>query len=208
MKIARPLASLALAPALALALGTTLDAQERPLSPRGEASTHLGGTYEGRSYVGGSWVVVDYGRPILRGRDMFGSGSEYGQRMLAGAPVWRLGADQSTRLMTEADLMFGDQRLPAGEYSLFAELSEDEWTLIISNWGAKDSFQEDDPDALWGAYGYTPDRDVLRTTMSVQTVEMTSDQLVIFFTDMTGDGGTLAVWWGDQVAMTPFSLAR
>ncbi|MCY4574519.1 MAG: DUF2911 domain-containing protein [Gemmatimonadetes bacterium] len=208
MKIARSLASLALAPALALAFATTLDAQERPLSPRGEASTHLGGTYEGRSYVGGSWIVVDYGRPILRGRDMFGSGSEYGQRMLAGAPVWRLGADRSTRLMTEADLMFGDQRLPAGEYSLFADLSEDEWTLIISNWGASDSFPVNDPDQLWGAYGYTDDRDVLRATMSVQTVEMTSDQLVIFFTNMTADGGTFAVWWGDQVAMTPFSLAR
>ena len=200
---------LALLP-LALAFANTLDAQQRrAASPRGEAATQIGGTFneQGR-YQGGSWIVVTYGRPIKRGRDVFGSGADYGRNFLRGAPVWRLGADKSTRLMTEVDLMFGDQRLPAGEYSMFAELSEGEWTLIFSNWGAKDGFREDNPDALWGAYEYTPDRDVLRTSMSVTTSDMSSDQMVILFTDMTADGGTLTVWWDDQVASTPFSLAR
>jgi hypothetical protein len=66
--------------------------------------------------------------------------------------------------------MFGDQRLPAGEYSIFAVLEEDEWTLIFSTWGVKQTFREANPDALWGSYGYTDERDVLRTTMSVQTI--------------------------------------
>ena len=211
MKIARSLASLAptlaLAVTLPLATSTTLDAQERIPSPRGEAATQIGGSYEGGSYSGGSWIVVDYGRPITRGRDVFGSGDEYGRMITTGA-VWRLGANQSTSFMTEADLMFGDQRLPAGEYTMFAELSEDEWTLIFSNWGASEGYPPDNPDALWGSYGYTADRDVLRTTMEVQSVEMASDQMVILFTDMTSNGGNFTVWWDDQVAMTPFSLAR
>ena len=202
-----PVPALAPALALVLALAPALDAQERIASPRGEAATQIGGSYEGGSYSGGSWIVVDYGRPITRGRDVFGSGDEYGQMITTGA-VWRLGANQSTRFMTEADLMFGDERLPAGEYTIFAELSEEGWTLIFSNWGAKDNFRENDPDALWGSYGYTPDRDVLRTAMEVQSVEMASDQMVILFTDMTTDGGMFTVWWDDQVAMTPFSLAR
>jgi len=206
MKTVRSLAFLP----LILAFAGTLDAQQRrAASPRGEAATQIGGTFneQGR-YEGGSWIVVTYGRPIKRGRDVFGSGADYGRNFLRGAPVWRLGADRSTRLMTESDLMFGDQRLPAGEYSMFAELSENEWTLIFSNWGAKDGFREDNPDALWGAYDYTPDRDVLRTTMSVTTSGMSSDQMVILFTDMTADGGMLTVWWDDQMASTPFSLAR
>lgn len=209
MKIARTPAFLALAPAFALALAptTTLDAQERIPSPRGEAATQVGGSYEGSSYTGGSWIVVDYGRPITRGRDVFGSGDDYGRMITTGA-VWRLGANQSTRFMTEADLMFGDQRLPAGEYTIFADLGEDEWTLIFSNWGAKQSGREDNPDALWGSYGYTADRDVLRTTMEVESAAMSSDQMVILFTDMTSNGGNFTVWWDDQVAMTPFSLAR
>ena len=206
MKTVRSLAFLP----LILAFAGTLDAQQRrAASPRGEAATQIGGTFneQGR-YEGGSWIVVTYGRPIKRGRDVFGSGADYGRNFLRGAPVWRVGADKSTRFMTESDLMFGDQRLPAGEYSMFAELSENEWTLIFSNWGAKDGFREDNPDALWGAYDYTTDRDVLRTTMSVTTSDMSSDQMVILFIDMTADGGTLAVWWDDQVASTPFSLAR
>ena len=206
MKTVRTFALLA----LLFAFANTLDAQQRrAASPRGEAATQIGGTFneQGR-YEGGSWIVVTYGRPIKRGRDVFGSGDDYGMNFLRGAPVWRLGADKSTRLMTEVDLMFGDQRLPAGEYSMFAELSEDEWTLIISNWGAKDGFREDNPDALWGAYEYTPDRDVLRTSMSVTTSDTSSDQMVILFTDMTADGGMLTVWWDDQMASTAFSLAR
>ncbi len=204
MKTVRSLALLA----LLLAFAIPLDAQQgRPASPRGEASTQIGGAYEGGRYTGGSWIVVDYGRPITRGRDVFGSGAEYGQG-IATQGVWRLGANQSTRFTTEADLTFGGQRLAAGEYTVFAELAENEWTLIFSSWGAKQSGRENNPDALWGSYGYTSDRDVLRTAMSVTTSDVSTDQMVILFTDMTADGGMFTVWWDDQMASTAFSLAR
>lgn len=204
MKTVRSLAFLA----LMFAFTSPLDAQQgRPASPRGEASTQVGGSYQDGRYTGGSWIVVDYGRPIARGRDVFGSGGEYGSMITTGE-VWRLGANRSTRFTTEADLMFGDQRLPAGEYTVFAALAENEWTLIFSNWGAKNSGREDNPDALWGSYGYTPDRDVLRTTMSVTTSDVSSDQMVVLFTGMTSDGGNFTVWWDDQMASAAFSLAR
>lgn len=184
-------------------------AQDRIASPRGEAATQVGGAYdEGGAYEGGAWIVVDYGRPILRGREnMFGSGDTYGDAFLLGAPIWRIGANQSTRFMTEVNLMFGDQRLPAGEYSIFADLEEDEWTLVFSTWGVKQSFQEDNPDALWGAFGYTPERDVLRTTMDVMTHPISADQLIVAFTDMTQEGGNFTIWWDDQIATTPFRVA-
>ena len=193
------------------------EAQDRPASPRGQASTQVGGSWTageargvagGRSYSGGKWVDVEYGRPILRGRDnLFGAGDEYGAGFLLGAPVWRVGADQSTRFSTEADLVFGGQRLPAGEYSMFAELSESEWTLIFSTYGVKQSFREETPDTLWGSYGYTADRDVLRTSMSVTSIAASADQLTILFTDMTQEGGNLVIWWDDQLATAAFSVA-
>ncbi len=205
MKMVRMLCSLV----LALAFATTTQAQERLASPRGEAATQVGGAYNAEgSFENGSWVVVTYGRPILRGRDLFGSGDEYGQEFLRGAPVWRIGADQSTRFMTETDLVFQGERLPAGEYSIFADLAEDAWTLIFANWGVKNDFREENPDALWGAYGYTPDRDVLRTTMDVSTIGMSADQLIITFTEMTQEGGVFTIWWDDQVATVPFEVAR
>ncbi len=205
MKTIRPLCLLA----LALAFATAVQAQERPLSPRGEAAAHVGGTYNAEGgYENGSWIVVTYGRPILRGRDLFGSGDEYGQAFLRGAPVWRIGADQSTRFATETDLTFRGQRLPAGEYSIFAELGEAEWTLIFTTWGVKNDFREENPDALWGSYGYTPERDVLRTAMDVSTVATAADQLTLAFTNVTREDGTFTIWWDDQMATVPFAVAR
>ena len=203
--------------AMACVLAAAAAEAQRPASPRGQASTQVGGSWTagealgvagGRTYSDGKWIDVDYGRPILRGREgLFGSGAEYGQGFLLGAPVWRVGADQSTRFKTEADLVFGGQRLPAGEYSMFAELSASEWTLIFSTYGVKQSFREETPDTLWGSYGYTPDRDVLRTAMRVASHPASADQLTIMFTDMTQEGGNLNIWWDDQLVTVAFTVA-
>ena len=186
-------------------------AQDRPLSTRGHAATQLGGSYndEGR-YEGGHWVDVHYGRPILRGRrGIFGEGEEYGQRIYAGAPLWRVGADQTTTFTTEADLLIGGQRLNAGEYTLFADLSDPAaWTLIFTTWGVKQDFRDDDPNTLWGAYGYDDSKDVMRTTASVEPVDWSMDQLQVGFVDVTSEGGALYVQWDDQLATVPIELAH
>ena len=186
------------------------EGQARLPSPRGEATTQIGGAYNADGvYEGGWWIVVDYGRPILRGREnMFGSGPTYGDAFLQGAPIWRIGANISTRFYAGTDLMFGNQRLPAGEYSIFADLEEDEWTLIFSTWGVKQTFRETNPNALWGSYGYMDERDVLRTAMSVETTPRAADQLIITFTNMTQQGGDFTIWFDDQLATVPFRMAR
>lgn len=187
----------------------------RPASPRGQSATQVGGTWatddRGRErYDGGKWIEIDYGRPILKQRQgVFGSGAEYGKKVLAGAPVWRAGANQSTRFTTEVDLMFGDKKLAAGTYSLFIDLaSPQKWTLILSTWAAQDRYDPNAKDALWGAYGYTPDKDVLRADMTVMTIPMAVDQLTFGFTDVTVDGGTLALWWDHTTATVPFKVAK
>ncbi|MCY4534845.1 MAG: DUF2911 domain-containing protein [Bryobacterales bacterium] len=195
----------ALMAAVLLVVADTALAQ-RPASPRGEAAIQVGGEYEGRRYVGGKWITVDYGRPILRGRTgFFGEGASYGQAANAGAPVWRAGANKSTRFSTEADLKFGDETLPAGEYSMFVELKEGDWTLILSTHAAKDGFREPG-EGLWGAYEYTPDKDVLRVSMNVSSMPVSYEQLTISFVNVTDKGGTLALMWENTVAMTSFTL--
>ena len=179
---------------------------QRPASPRGEAAIQVGGEYEERRYVGGKWITVDYGRPILRGRTgIFGEGSDYGKGANAGAPVWRAGANQSTRFMTEVDLKFGDKTLPAGEYSMFIDLKEGDWTLIMSTHAAKNGFREPG-EGLWGAYNYTPDKDVLRVSMDVDSTPVSYEQLTISFVNVTAKGGSLALMWENTVGMASFSL--
>src|SRR5688500_18569445 len=119
----------ALAAALALAAGAVIAAaqQDRPKSPRGTAETQ----------IGANWIEISYGRPIKRGRsDIFGTGADYGKKLEAGAPVWRAGADVSTRLKTSIPLQIGGKPVPAGEYSLFIDLDANNWTLIVSSWAA------------------------------------------------------------------------
>ena len=177
------------------------EAQNRPASPRGEASTQVGADFD-------QWIVVDYGRPILRGRTgIFGSGESYGEKLNGGAPVWRLGANKSTQIMTQTDLMFGDKKLPAGKYSMYVDLKPGNWTLIISEHGAKNNYR-DDIDGLWGSYNYTDDKDVLRAPMMVDGVEVGVDQLTISFIDVSATGGTLAIFWGNTMAATSFTVAN
>lgn len=198
---------------------TTLTAagQVRRPSPRGWAATQVAGEWVDGAYTGGHWVEVEYGRPILRGRThIWASGDQYGKALLLDAPVWRVGADESTQLMTSTDLQFGGSRLPAGRYTVFADTRPEQWTLIFSTYRAAETYREAGllraagfrrPPALWGAYGYTPERDVLRTPMEVSTVETSADQLIVAFVNMTQGGGELMIWWDDQMAITPFRVA-
>lgn len=192
--------------AVVLLVGASAAFAQRPASPRGEAAIQVGGEYEERRYVGGKWITVDYGRPILRGRTgIFGEGSDYGKGANAGAPVWRAGANQSTRFMTEVDLKFGDKTLPAGEYSMFIDLKEGDWTLIMSTHTAKQGFREPG-EGLWGAYNYTPDKDVLRVSMDVDSMPVSYEQLTISFVNVTAEGGSLALMWENTVGMASFTL--
>ena len=171
---------------------------QRAASPRGEAATQ----------IGEAWITVDYGRPILRGRtDIFGSGDNYGDQVIGNASVWRVGANKSTRFNTETDLEFSSGTLAAGEYSVFAELSENEWTLIFSSHEAKDSGRDDGP-GIWGAYGYSADMDVLRVPMEVHKSDNSTDQFTIGFKNVTSEGGTLALVWERTKATTSFHVAK
>ena len=74
-----------------LATGGLLLAQGRSPSPSGTAATQVGGKYvaggEAPQYQNGKWIEIAYGQPIKRGRDLWGSGANYGRTLNDGAPV-------------------------------------------------------------------------------------------------------------------------
>jgi len=181
----------------------------KPPSPPGTAATQIGGKYVevqgGQRYQDGKWIEVTYSRPIKRGRqNLFGAGADYGKKVSDGSPVWRAGANQTTRLKTEVPLVFDGKTLPAGEYSVFVELKENAWTLIFSNWPAQEKYDPKNKEALWGSYGYTPDKDVVRAAMKVETLPFSMDQFTIAFIDMAVDGGKLAMMWDKTMATASF----
>ncbi len=181
-----------------LLLVSDIAVAQRASSPRGESSTQ----------IGDAWIIVDYSRPILRGRtEIFGSGENYGAMVTGSAPVWRAGANKSTRLITETSLMIGDVMVDAGEYSIFVDLNQDNWTFILSSHEAKDSGRESG-DGLWGSYDYTDDKDVVRAPMMLSNMETSADQFTIGFYDVTDQGGILSMMWEHTVANIPFMIAE
>jgi hypothetical protein len=192
-------------------------AGSRPLSPRGDASTHVLGTYVkgqnpawalGRgSYQGGKWIDISYGRPLKRGRDLWGAGATYGKDALVGAPIWRAGADVTTRLKTEVPLAINGKTVAPGDYSLFVDLKANAWTFVVSSWDAQQTYDPNNKAALWGAYNYTPDKDVVRAPMTLQTLPHSFEELSWDFVDMTDAGGAIALMWDKNLATVPFRIA-
>jgi DUF2911 family protein len=219
-----------LAVAAFIACGAVVAAQRqappRPLSPTGSTAAQvLGRWVKGdrpsfavgqERYVDGKWLEITYGRPSLRGRDVFGSGANYGKALLdlpiggwGAPPVWRAGANVSTRLNTEAALTIGNKTIPAGEYSLFIDVKgPSDWTLIVSSWAAQQKFDEQDKTALWGAYAYTPDKDVARAPMKVEALPFSVEQLTWAFVDMKADGGRIAISWAKTMASAAFKAQQ
>jgi hypothetical protein len=184
----------------------------RPLSPSGSANTQVGGKWtvnkDGeRSYTGGKWIDVSYSRPILRGRtEIFGKGADYGKQVTGDAPLWRAGANLTTRLKTEVPIEIGGKRLEPGEYSLFVDLKEPAWTLVISNQPAQTKFDPNEKKATAGAYNYDPKFDLVRVPMQMAKPAFSVDQFTIAFVDMTDQGGKLAMVWDKTGGVVPFKV--
>ena len=200
------------------AVVVSLDAQtvpevKLPPSPQGQASVQVGGRWEktptgGQRYVDGKWVVVDYGRPLLRGRaDIFGGGADYGKTISDGSPVWRVGANDTTRLTTQAPLAIGGKTLPPGVYNVFAELKAGAWTLVLTTQPRQPKYDPNDKVLLYGSYNYDPKFDVLRAPMTVRQADASVEQLTIGFVNVTASAATLSVAWEKTVATIDLRVA-
>jgi hypothetical protein len=175
-------------------------------SPQGQAAIQVGGKWDktpegGQTYRDGRWIVVDYGRPLLRGRaDIFGAGADYGKTVNAGAPVWRAGANNTTRLTTQVPLRIGATTLPPGIYNVFVDLKPGKWTLVMSNQPVQEKFDPEDKVRLSGASNYDPKFDVLRAPMTVVTTPVSVEQFTIGFINVSNDGATMTMQWDKTFA--------
>jgi hypothetical protein len=195
----------------AVAATVTTHAQgRRAASPTGSSAVEVGGKYDPKAaeptYVGGKWIEITYGRPILRGRDVFGSGASYGKVANPDQPVWRAGANVTTQLKTEVPLVINGKTVAPGTYTVFVDLKPNNWTFILSNWKAQTRYDPNNKSEIWGAYGYTPDKDVVRAPMKMETLPHSHAEMSWEFLDMTDAGGALAVMWEKTMGLVPFKV--
>lgn len=184
-----------------------------PSSPRGSAAVQVLGSWTGtgdeRRYAGGQWMTVDYGRPIMRGREsIFGSGATYGKTVSPDATVWRAGANETTRLTTQAPLTIGGTTLQPGVYSVFVDLKENAWTFVLSTQPVMPKYDPQDKVQLYGSYNYDPKFDALRAPMKLSTSPMSIEQFTIGFADVRADRGSLYMAWDRTVATVDFTVKK
>jgi hypothetical protein len=186
-----------------------------PASPLGSAAAQVAGQWfepqpgAPARYRDGKWITIDYSRPILKGRSgVFGKGPDYGKGVNGGAPVWRAGANQTTRLKSEVPLVLGGKTLAAGEYSLFVDLKEGAWTLIVSTQPYQQKYDPTNKTDTWGSYNYDQKFDVVRVPMKVAEHGLSVEQFTIGFVNMTQQGGTISLSWDKTVATVDFTIGK
>lgn len=94
----------------------------RRLSPIGIARAHLGDTY----------VKVTYGRPYIRGREIFGANNDSTTFLVPYGQIWRTGASEATEITITSPVLLADNPLDAGTYSIYTEPGPDAWVIHIS----------------------------------------------------------------------------
>jgi len=124
-------------------------------------------------------VSIDYGVPVARGRAVAGAlDADLGK-------VWRLGANEATTLVTEADLDIGGTTVPKGTYTLFTETTKGAWKLIVSK-----------KTGQWGT-DYDPAMDLARIPLRERTLSTPVEAHTIWLIPSNeGAKGELRFAWG------------
>lgn len=137
-----------------------------------------------------SKITVDYGRPGVKGRKIFGDLVPFGK-------VWRVGANSSTKITFEQSVNFGGKTVPAGSYGLFVIPAEKEWRVILN----KDAQQ-------WGAYAYDEKLNVTDITVLVQKLSEKQEWFGIELNPVDDNAVDMVVKWDQTKVTVPVKAAN
>jgi hypothetical protein len=142
--------------------------------------------------IAGKTITIKYSAPSVRARQIFGDGGLISHDK--NYPVWRAGANSATALHTEADLDIQGLRVPAGDYTLFANVADpDHWEFIVS----KDTKE-------WGL-AYKKDMDLGRVKMEMSKPPSLVEVYKMTLSSGGGNSGKLQLEWENHVASVSFT---
>jgi hypothetical protein len=136
--------------------------------------------------IGLTDITVNYHRPLVNDRQIWGKLVPYGQ-------VWRAGANENTTITFSDPVTIEGQALDKGTYGLHMIPGQDQWVVIFSKMST-----------AWGSFSYKQDEDALRVTVKPQAAEM-HNALAYDFDDLKPDSTVVTMRW-EKVAV-PFKVA-
>jgi hypothetical protein len=132
-------------------------------------------------------VTITYGRPYMRGREIFGALVPYGR-------VWCPGADEATTLDSNRQLQFEGLKVPAGPHTIWMLPTADTWTLIVST------------EASGFHTRYHAAADMGRIELVKRPIASPVDQLTFAIRANPSGGGTVAMMWETTEVSAPFTV--
>jgi len=125
--------------------------------------------------VGVTEVSIEYSRPGIKGREIFGELVPYGK-------IWRTGANASTKIKFDTEVKLEGHAVPAGEYSLYTQPGEKEWKIIIN----KNLNAGQNPD---------PAEDLVSFKVKSRLVPLPVERFTIEIADMTDNSANIILKW-------------
>jgi Protein of unknown function (DUF2911) len=154
--------------------------RNRTLSPPGTAELSSGDLK----------VSVEYSRPSVRGREIFGADEK--KVLLPYGKYWRLGANETTRITFSKDVTFNGQPVKAGSYRIYAIPGQDAFEIRLNS------------EISWWGY-FEPDytKDILSTKVSVQKTDSLVEQFTFRMEEAEGGGINVIVEFADTRLVIP-----
>ncbi len=153
-----------------------------------------------RTAIGGKKLFIEYGRPNLKGRALADL-----MKQLPADRIWRAGSGPMTIFSTEADLLVGGKKVPAGNYSLYMDCPVNgDYALIINkDLGEQPeplpkatSDRSNRPYPHFMDYKEIADKEVAR--LPLKKVSSQKTQVLIYEFEPAGNGAILKISWGEQ----------
>ena len=136
--------------------------------------------------IGVTDVTINYHRPLVNNRKVWGGLVPYGQ-------PWRAGANENTTISFSDPVMIEGQALAAGKYGLHMIPNENEWVVAFSKMNE-----------AWGSFTYDQAEDALRVTVKPTPTDF-HDALTYDFDDLKADSAVVTLRW-EKLAV-PFKVS-
>ncbi|MEX0288972.1 MAG: DUF2911 domain-containing protein [Flavobacteriaceae bacterium] len=142
-----------------------------------------------KQVVGLTDVTLEYSRPSMKGRTIFGN-------LVPFDKLWRTGANARTKITFGDDVKIGDQEVKAGTYAIFTKPGTSSWEVFFyTDAGGGGTPQEWDESKV----AAKATAEVYSMPMDVQTFTMTFD-------DLHNNGATLGMLWEKTYVGVPFTV--
>ena len=139
--------------------------------------------------VGLTDVTIEYSRPAMRGREIFGDLVPYGK-------MWRTGANANSKITFSDNVTIDGQELKKGTYALFTIPNEKTWEVIFysdsNNWGTPQTWDESKVAA--------------KTTVEAYVIEAKIESFTIEIDDIKSGEATIGLLWDNIFVGVKFEV--